>query len=237
MGPLVLVVLDGWGISNEKRGNAILAATTPNYDRLLQNFPHTELTASGIAVGLPPGLMGNSEVGHLTIGAGRIVKQKLTIISEKIADGSFYKNPVLLEAMSAAQKSTLHIMGLLSNGCVHSSLDHMQALLELSRLHKIKQVVVHPILDGRDTPPRSALQFINGLIAQLGENEKIGVISGRYYAMDRDNRWERTEKYWRALILADAKQVASPAQTIEESYNENIGDEFIQPFIVTKKWY
>ena len=235
MGPLVLVVLDGWGVSGEKRGNAILAANTPNYNSLLTKFPHTELNASGTAVGLPPGLMGNSEVGHLTIGSGRVVKQKLTIISEKIEDGSFFNNVVLLQAIDEAKTGTLHLIGLLSNGCVHSSLDHLEALLELARLHKLSQVIIHPILDGRDTPPRSAFQFVKGLVNQLKSNEKIGVVSGRYYAMDRDNRWERVEKYWRALVLGDACLRSSALETIEDCYEKNISDEFIEPFIVTNR--
>ncbi len=233
MGPLVLVVLDGWGISAEKRGNAILAARTPNYNTLLTKFPHTELDASGTAVGLPPGLMGNSEVGHLTIGAGRVIKQKLTIISEKIADGSFYKNPTLLEAISSAKTGTLHLIGLLSDGCVHSSLDHLEALLKLARQHNVSQVMVHPILDGRDTPPRSAFRFVKDLSNQLNSNEKIGVVSGRYYAMDRDKRWERVEKYWRALVLGEGPARVSALEAIEDCYAKDISDEFIEPFVVT----
>ncbi len=235
MGPIVLVVLDGWGISKEKRGNAILAANTPNYNMLLSHFPNTQLDASGIAVGLPPGLMGNSEVGHLTIGSGRVVKQKLTIISEKISDGSFFKNPVLLDAISAAKNSALHIIGLLSNGCVHSSLDHLEAMLELARKHNISEVIIHPILDGRDTPPKSAKKFVQIFANQLQKHEKIGVICGRYYAMDRDKRWERTEKYWRALVLGEAPKVLSATEAIEKSYEQNISDEFIEPFIVTER--
>src|ERR1700721_2853444 len=202
---------------------------------LLEKYPNTQLSASGIAVGLPPGLMGNSEVGHLTIGAGRVIKQKLTIISEKIADGTFFNNPVLLEAITKAKSGALHLMGLLSNGCVHSSLDHLEGLLELSRLHKVSEVIIHPILDGRDTPPRSSLKFIQGLINQLHSNEKIGVVSGRYYAMDRDTRWERTEKYWRALVLQQAPQIDSATKAIEEFYAKDISDEFIEPFIVTNR--
>ncbi len=235
MGPLVLAILDGWGISTEKRGNAILSAKTPNYNMLLEKYPNTQLSASGITVGLPLGLMGNSEVGHLTIGAGRVIKQKLTIISEKIADGSFFENPVLLEAVSKAKSGALHLMGLLSNGCVHSSLDHLDGLLELARLHKVSEVIIHPILDGRDTPPRSGLKFAQVLINKLQSNEKIGIVSGRYYAMDRDKRWERTEKYWRALVLQQAPKVDSAVKAIEESYAKDISDEFIEPFIVTNR--
>jgi 2,3-bisphosphoglycerate-independent phosphoglycerate mutase len=257
MGPIVLVVLDGWGISTNKVGNAILSAKTPNYNSLLAKFPHSQLIASGIEVGLPPGLMGNSEVGHLTIGAGRIVKQKLTIISEKIADGSFFTNPVLKKAITACAHTmekvaqtirvgssasaeerplepTLHLIGLVSDGCVHSSLDHLDGLLELARRNHVGRTVIHPILDGRDTPPRSAFKFIKQLESKLQSNEQIGVVCGRYYAMDRDNRWERTEKYWRALVLADAPLASSALAQIENSYERNVSDEFIEPFIVTK---
>ena len=238
MGPVILVVLDGWGISAEKRGNAILAAKTPTYNKLLTKYPHSELIASGIDVGLPPGLMGNSEVGHLTIGAGRVVKQKLTIISEKIADGSFFTNTVLKKTISAvgeggAKAPALHLIGLLSDGCVHSSLDHLDGLIELARRNNVPSVIIHPIIDGRDTPPRSALRFIRQLESKLQAHEKIGVVCGRYYAMDRDNRWERTEKFWRALVMADAPLSSSPTKTIEQSYVNNMGDEFIEPFIVT----
>ena len=235
MGPVVLVVLDGWGISTEKLGNAVLAAKTPHYNMLLEKFPNTQLKASGTDVGLPAGLMGNSEVGHLTIGAGRVVKQKLTIISEKIEDGTFFNNPVLLKAILQGKSGALHIMGLLSNGCVHSSLDHLQGLIELARLHNVSEIIIHPILDGRDTPPRSALRFVQGLSQQLRSNEKIGVVSGRYYAMDRDKRWERTEKYWQALVMQQAPKAESPIKAIEEFYAKNISDEFIEPFIVTAR--
>jgi 2,3-bisphosphoglycerate-independent phosphoglycerate mutase len=232
LGPVVLLVLDGWGISPEKRGNAIALANAPNYKKLLEQFPHSRLKASGTDVGLPAGLMGNSEVGHLTIGAGRVITQKLTIISQKIADGSFFSNPALLKAIEKIQPGgTLHLIGLLSDGCVHSSLDHLDALLELSRRHGLKQVVVHPILDGRDTPPRSALKFVKQLVSKLKE-EKVGVVSGRYYAMDRDKRWERTEKYWKALVLSDAPRFASAEEAIEHSYAIDISDEFVEPVIV-----
>ncbi len=235
MGPVVLVVLDGWGISQEKRGNAILAAKTPTYNWLLANFPHSSLAASGEAVGLPPGLMGNSEVGHLTIGSGRVTIQKLTIISQTINDGTFFENPVLLQAVKEAKSGALHLIGLLSNGCVHSSLDHLDGLIELARRHKVKELVIHPILDGRDTPPRSALGFVRDLESKLKTDEHVGVVSGRYYAMDRDKRWERVEKYWRALVLSEGP-ISADAQTgVKQAYENDQGDEFIQPFIVTKR--
>jgi 2,3-bisphosphoglycerate-independent phosphoglycerate mutase len=228
-------VLDGWGINPEKRGNAILAARTPNYDLLLSRYPHSQLIASGTAVGLPANLMGNSEVGHLTIGAGRIVIQKLTIISQAIADGSFFQNPALIRAIEKAGQGTLHLFGLVSDGCVHSSLDHLDALIELSRRHSVANVVIHPILDGRDTPPTSALGFIRQLQSKLRANEKIGVICGRYYAMDRDNRWERVEKYWRAIVLGAGKEVSSAQAGIQEAYDAGKTDEFIEPLIVNNQ--
>lgn len=232
MGPIILVVLDGWGISQEKRGNAILAAKTPTYDKILAQFPNSRLAASGTAVGLPPGLMGNSEVGHLTIGAGRIVTQKLTIISKTIADGTFFANPVLLQATNQAKGKTLHLLGLLSDGCVHSSLDHLDGLIELARRQGVKDLVVHPILDGRDTPPKSALNFIKLLSGKLKGNERIGVVSGRYYAMDRDNRWERTEKYWQALVLNEGPTCSSPTLAVEQAYEKGVTDEFVEPVII-----
>ncbi|PWT99297.1 MAG: 2,3-bisphosphoglycerate-independent phosphoglycerate mutase, partial [Candidatus Melainabacteria bacterium] len=233
LGPVVLVVLDGWGISEEKRGNAILAAKTPIYSGLLEKFPNSRLTASGVDVGLPPGLMGNSEVGHLTIGAGRVVIQKLTIISKTIEDGSFFVNPVLLKATSQVkEKGTLHLIGLLSDGCVHSSLDHLNGLIELARRQGVKNLVIHPILDGRDTPPKSALNFVRALESRLDPAEKIGVVCGRYFAMDRDSRWERTEKYWRALILSEGKSATTGAQAVDDAYGQGQTDEFVEPYIV-----
>jgi 2,3-bisphosphoglycerate-independent phosphoglycerate mutase len=233
LGPVVLVVLDGWGISEEKRGNAILAANTPTYRRLLEKYPNSRLAASGVDVGLPPGLMGNSEVGHLTIGAGRVVIQKLTIISKTIEDGSFFVNPVLLKATSQVKEGgTLHLIGLLSDGCVHSSLDHLYGLIELARRQGVKNLVIHPILDGRDTPPKSALNFVRALQAKLNPSEKIGVVCGRYFAMDRDTRWERTEKYWRALVLSEGKSASSGAQAVEDAYEQGQTDEFVEPYIV-----
>ncbi len=237
MGPVVLVVLDGWGISNEKRGNAILAAKTPNYNELIAKFPHSKLIASGVDVGLPPGLMGNSEVGHLTIGAGRVVIQKLTIISRAIADGTFFKNPTLCQAMERVKtnKSKLHVMGLLSDGCVHSSLDHLDGIRELARRSDVPEVVIHPILDGRDTPPRSALRFVKQLELKLTAREKIGVVSGRYYAMDRDKRWERVEKYWQALVISKGPHFASAHEAVEDAYAKDITDEFIEPLIINDR--
>jgi 2,3-bisphosphoglycerate-independent phosphoglycerate mutase len=229
--------LDGWGVSNERRGNAIKLAKTPNYDYMLEKFPHCLLQASAEAVGLPKGLMGNSEVGHLTIGSGRAVIQKLTLISNTIHDGSFFKNPVLMEAIERAQRkgAALHLIGLVSDGCVHSSPDHLDGLLELARRNKIERLVVHPILDGRDTPPRSAFGFMKELEKKLAGLGEIGVVCGRYYAMDRDRRWERVERYWRALCLGDGEQAESATAAVKISYERGEGDEFVKPFIVSQR--
>jgi 2,3-bisphosphoglycerate-independent phosphoglycerate mutase len=236
--PIVLLVLDGWGISPKKEGNAILNTSTPNYNYLLSHFPHSELAASGAEVGLPLGLMGNSEVGHLNLGAGRVVIQKLSCISNTIADGSFFTNPVFFKAISNVKEhnSRLHIFGLVSDGCVHSSPDHVQALLDLAAKNNISELVVHPILDGRDTPPRSALRFMNELQESLEQKlrgrGKIGVVCGRYYAMDRDQRWERIEKYWRALVLGEGFKAGSAVDAVEQGYKRGENDEFILPTIV-----
>lgn len=235
MGPVVLAILDGWGITGEKKGNAILAARTPNYDLLKTNYLFTQLQASGVHVGLPDGLMGNSEVGHLTLGSGRIVTQKLTLISNTIADGTFFHNPNLVKAAENVKRTggTLHILGLVSDGCVHSSPDHLDGLLEFARRHDIKNLAIHPILDGRDTPPRSAKRFMRELEEKLvNSTGKIGVVCGRYYAMDRDQRWERVEKYWRALVLSEGTPALSAQDAVEASYTDGLGDEFMVPHIV-----
>ena len=237
MGPLTLLVLDGWGVSQETRGNAIRLANTPVYDMIMSRFPNSLVNASGEAVGLPKGLMGNSEVGHLTIGSGRSVVQKLTLISNTIHDGTFFKNPVLTQAVDYAKRpgKALHILGLVSDGCVHSSPDHLDGLLELAKRSQVEELIVHPILDGRDTPPRSALGFIKDLERKLQGIGKIGVVCGRYFAMDRDNRWERIEKYWRAICLGDAEEATSAYDAVRTSYDRNVGDEFVQPFVVNKR--
>lgn len=242
MGPVVLAILDGWGIIGEKKGNAILSARTPNYDLLKSKYLFTQLQASGEHVGLPKGMMGNSEVGHLTIGSGRVVIQKLTLISNTIADGTFFKNPVLMEAVDNVKKTggVLHILGLVSDGCVHSSPDHLDGLIELAKRNDVKELVIHPILDGRDTPPRSAHRFMRELEAKLtalnestsGKLARIGVVCGRYYAMDRDQRWERTELYWQALVLSQGKAAHSAQDAVQQSYSEDKGDEFVPPYIV-----
>ncbi|MDX9873043.1 MAG: 2,3-bisphosphoglycerate-independent phosphoglycerate mutase, partial [Clostridia bacterium] len=196
--PVVLVILDGWGISASTLGNAIAQANKPCYDRLMKQYPHTQLQASGEEVGLPAGQMGNSEVGHLNIGAGRIVYQELTRIHKAIKDGEFRKNPVLLEAFerAAAPDKALHLLGLLSDGGVHSHIEHLFALLEMAAERKLSKVYLHILLDGRDVPPANAKEYIIALEAKrqdLGIG-KIATVMGRYYAMDRDNRWDRVGK-------------------------------------------
>lgn len=236
LGPVTLLILDGWGVSAETKGNSILAARTPNYRDMLARFPNSLLDASGIAVGLPPGLMGNSEVGHLNIGAGRVVIQKLTQISDTITDGTFFKNPAFMQAIEHVRKTggKLHIIGLVSDGCVHSSPDHLDAMLELARREKVEHVVVHPMLDGRDTPPRSARRFMRELDSKLSGLGHIGVVCGRYYAMDRDNRWERTERYWRSIVLGDGLTARSAVEAVDMGYERGENDEFIVPTIVNR---
>lgn len=237
MAPVTLLVLDGWGISAQKEGNAILNANTPNYLQMLAKFPNSQLDASGMAVGLPPGLMGNSEVGHLNIGAGRVVVQKLTQISQSILDGSFFNNPVLVTAFTQAGQNNraCHLMGLLSDGCVHSSLDHLDGLIEMAKRHQVKELIVHPILDGRDTPPKSAAIYLRKLQERLADYGQIGTVCGRYYAMDRDNRWERIEKYWQALVLNQGLAANSALEALEQAYARQETDEFVLPTIVNAR--
>ena len=196
--PLMLMILDGWGLNPERRFNAILNANTPNYDKLMKQYPNTKLEASGLAVGLPEGQMGNSEVGHLNLGAGRIVYQDFTRISKDIENGKFYNNPTLVWAVKNAinQNKALHLMGLLSDGGVHSHIDHLKALLKLANEKGLNRVYLHAFLDGRDVPPANAVEYINEIEDYMNEIGvgKIATISGRYYAMDRDKRWERTQK-------------------------------------------
>lgn len=237
MGPVTLLVLDGWGETAESKGNAIKLAGPPTYLGMLSKFPNSLLQASSVCVGLPPGLMGNSEVGHLNIGAGRVVIQKLTQISQTIIDGTFFKNPVLVQACAAARKSggALHLTGLVSDGCVHSSPDHLDALIELAVREQVPELVVHPILDGRDTPPRSARRFMRELAAKLAGKGIVGVVCGRYYAMDRDNRWERTEKFWRALVHGEGLAAADAVDAVDQGYARDEGDEFVLPTVVNKR--
>ncbi len=232
--PTVLIVLDGWGYSDSVRDNAIAAAETPNWDRLWANAPHTLISGSGPDVGLPEGQMGNSEVGHMNLGAGRIVYQDLTRINLAIEDGSFFDNPVLSGAADAVQRTggRLHILGLLSPGGVHSHERQIAAMVELATRRGLEQVHVHAFLDGRDTPPRSAaasIEWMEGQLATLGA-PPIASICGRYYAMDRDQRWDRIERAWRLLTRGEAEfEADSAAAALELAYARGESDEFVQP--------
>ncbi|MEM7054541.1 MAG: 2,3-bisphosphoglycerate-independent phosphoglycerate mutase [Pseudomonadota bacterium] len=231
--PLLLLILDGWGVREAAPDNAISAANTPNWDRLWQHYPHSLLDTSGTAVGLPEGQMGNSEVGHMNIGAGRIVYQELTRIGIAIDEGEFEHNTALSQAINTPGRSnSVHILGLLSDGGVHSHIDHLLATLELTAQQHNGPVVVHALLDGRDTPPRSADGYIETLEAAVDrfENASIGSIGGRYIGMDRYNRWERVERAWQAIVLAESAfdaDSASAALAMARSRDES--DEFIQP--------
>jgi 2,3-bisphosphoglycerate-independent phosphoglycerate mutase len=234
--PVALIILDGFGLRGEVQGNAVAQANKPNYDRYMAEYPHTTLTASGEAVGLPEGQMGNSEVGHLNIGAGRIVYQDLTRISKSIRDGDFFENETLLGAIRhAKEKGTkLHLMGLLSNGGVHSHINHLVALLELAKREGLSEVYIHAFMDGRDVAPDSGKGFMGELITQIGKIGigKVASVSGRYYAMDRDKRWERVEKAYRAMVNGVGPVSANPLDVITESYEKNVMDEFIEPTVI-----
>ncbi len=236
---VVLIVLDGWGISGNKAGNAIASARTPVYTRFLQDYPNTELQASGESVGLPDGQMGNSEVGHLNLGAGRIVYQDSTRISKAIKDGDFFQNTALLSSMDMVRKSgtSLHIMGLLSDGGVHSRMDHIFALFDLAKTRNITKIFFHAFLDGRDTPPASALQYVRQLenhFSEIGIG-RIATVSGRYYAMDRDKRWERVQKTYEAVVSGDGIRAYSAWEAIERSYANQLTDEFMLPTVIQKE--
>ena len=233
--PLILMILDGFGIAPEKKGNAIKAADKPNLDRLFRNNPITQIGASGLNVGLPEGQMGNSEVGHTNIGAGRIVYQELTRITKSIEDGDFFQNPVLLSAMEDAKKdgTALHLAGLLSNGGVHSHNTHLYALLEMAKRCGLEKVYVHAVLDGRDVPPTSGKGFVAELLEKLKETGigKIATVMGRYYCMDRDNRWERVSKAYNAMVLGEGEKNPDPVDAVEQSYRKNVTDEFVLPVV------
>ncbi len=236
--PLVLIVLDGWGIAPPSRANAISLAKTPNMDSYLTNYPAMSIQAAGESVGLSWGEVGNSEVGHLSLGSGRVLYQSLTRISKAIADGSFFLNTELLEVCKTVKKraSALHIMGLVSSGGVHSYNEHLYALLELAAQQKMERVYVHCFLDGRDTPLNSGLTFVNKLqdvLKKLGVG-KIATLSGRFYAMDRDNRWERIEKTYRAIAqgISD-KKAEDPLKAIQASYDAGVYDEQLEPTVIT----
>jgi len=236
--PLLLMILDGWGINPDRENNAIAQAKTPNMTRLSADYPASVIDGSGLSVGLPAGQMGNSEVGHTNIGAGRVVYQDLTRITKSIEDGDFFQNPVLLECMQKARegKGRLHLAGLLSDGGVHSHDTHLYALLEMAKRQGVREVFVHCLLDGRDTPPQSGGQYLErleGEIARIGAG-KIATVIGRYYAMDRDNRWDRVEKAYRAIVSGEGKHVSSAAQATRDSYQAGVTDEFVLPSVIVE---
>ena len=237
--PFVLIVMDGWGINPRKEGNAIALARTPNIDRLAREWPHTAVKTSGAAVGLPEGQMGNSEVGHQDIGAGKRVLQDYTRVSESIRDGSFFSNPALLKAIEHVKKnsSQLHICGLLGNGGVHAHESHLEALLRLAHMHDIERVYIHSFTDGRDTSPTGGIEFMRQLQTRAGEiggahAAKVATVSGRYYAMDRDNRWDRTGMTYFAMTRGEGQHANSAVEAIQQSYDKGITDEFIIPTVI-----
>ncbi|GHV18604.1 2,3-bisphosphoglycerate-independent phosphoglycerate mutase [Clostridia bacterium] len=233
---VTLIIMDGFGLSKTMEGNAIAAAKTPNLDAYQAKYPYTSIEAAGLAVGLPDGQMGNSEVGHMNIGAGRVVYQDLTLISKSIADGDFYNNPAFLGAVANCKQhgSALHLMGLLSDGGVHSHNSHLYALLKLAKDHGIDKVFVHAFLDGRDVPPQSAEMYIRELqdkMAEIGVG-KIATLVGRYNIMDRDFKWERIQKGYNALVLNEGARFADPIEGLKASYAAGRNDEFVDPIII-----
>ncbi len=236
--PYALIIMDGFGINERHEGNAIYSAKTPNLDKYMKECPNSVVHASGMDVGLPEGQMGNSEVGHTNIGAGRIVYQELTRITKSINDGDFFENPALCAAMENCKNNgkALHLLGLLSDGGVHSHNTHLYGLLEMAKKNGIENVHVHAFLDGRDVPPSSAADFAEELVGKIRE---IGVgdiasVMGRYYAMDRDNRWERVEKAYNAMVLGEGNRAESAVTAIKASYNEGVTDEFVIPTVIEK---
>jgi len=234
--PVALIILDGFGLRENTHGNAVAQAKKPNFDRYWAAYPHTTLTACGEAVGLPEGQMGNSEVGHLNIGAGRIVYQDLTRISKSIREGEFFHNETLLGAVRHVKEKgkKMHFYGLLSDGGVHSHMDHLFALLDLAKREQLSEVYIHAFLDGRDVAPDSAKGYVERLQRKIAETGtgRIATIQGRYYAMDRDKRWERTEKSYRAMVYGEGPAYTDPVQAIAESYEKSVFDEFVVPTVI-----
>ncbi len=240
--PIVLTIMDGFGFNEETKGNAIDFAKTPRLDRIFKECPTTQIGASGMDVGLPDGQMGNSEVGHTNIGAGRVVYQELTRITKSISDGDFFKNEAFMQAVENCknQGSALHLMGLLSDGGVHSHIEHLYALVELAKRNGLNRVYIHALLDGRDVPPSSAADFIDALNAKLEVLGcgKLATVLGRFYGMDRDNRWDRVEKAYAALVYGEGVKTDDGAKAVRESYTQidadgkNITDEFVLPTVI-----
>jgi len=238
MNPSILIILDGWGYAAAWGGNAITESKTPNFDKLWKEFPHTTIAASGAYVGLPGHEMGNSEVGHLNLGAGRIVRQDIKRINSAIKDGSFFKNKVFLRAMREANKNNkkLHLVGLVSDGGVHSHIHHLFALLEIAKTEKVKEVFIHIITDGRDSDPLSGITHITHLINEIKKINigKIATIVGRYYAMDRDSKYDRTNIAYEAIVMGVGQKGRDPQHAMSKSYKNGVSDEFIKPIILDK---
>lgn len=236
--PTLLLILDGFGLNENTKANAVYTAKTPNIDRLMKEYPFVKGNASGLHVGLPDGQMGNSEVGHLNMGAGRVVFQELTRITKEIEDGDFFKNEALLNAMNNVKKnnSALHLYGLLSDGGVHSHNTHLYGLLEMAKREGVSNVYVHCFMDGRDTAPTSGITYVEALQEKMKELSvgKIATIMGRYYAMDRDNRWERIEKAYNALTKGEGVQAEDAAAALRDSYKNDVTDEFVLPIVATE---
>jgi 2,3-bisphosphoglycerate-independent phosphoglycerate mutase len=235
--PTILIIMDGWGVRKQKRANAVALANLPNFRSYLANYPNSVLKAHGTDVGLPEGYQGNSEVGHLNIGAGRVVKQQITIINESIVSGEFFKKKSLLKAVENCKKhdSSLHLMGLVQREGVHAMSDHLIALLRLSKMNNLKKVYVHVFTDGRDTPPKSALShvaFVQKAMKEL-KTGSFATVTGRYYAMDRDNRWERIQLAYEGIVNAKGEKAMSVAEAIKSAYSKGQTDEFIKPIILS----
>lgn len=235
--PLILIILDGWGINPRSDANAIAAAALPTWDMLRATYPMTTLDASGLAVGLRPGLMGNSEVGHMNMGAGRVIWQEITRIDRAIDDGSFFRKPAFTGIVEHLRRTggALHVLGLVSEGGVHSSEKHYFALADFARNQGIAagRLFYHALLDGRDTPLNSGHGFVKALMAKLGNTGTVATVMGRYWAMDRDQRWDRVEKAWRAIVMGEGKRARHPLQAITEAYRAGETDEFISPIVMT----
>jgi 2,3-bisphosphoglycerate-independent phosphoglycerate mutase len=237
-GPLGLIIIDGWGYSSRREGNAIALAATPYYDELTEKYPHTLLEAHGTRVGLPAGVMGNSEVGHLNIGAGRVIRMDVSLVDHEIETAKFFENETLVAAMDGSKKNNkaLHLMGLVSDGQVHSSQEHLYALLRMVQERGLERVFIHCFLDGRDTPPDSAADYVAALqrkIEVIGCG-RIASVIGRYYAMDRDKRWERTRRAYDLLVHAEGEPATDPVAAIKRSYKRGVTDEFVEPIVITR---
>lgn len=234
--PVVLVVLDGWGYRESREGNAIALAQTPTWDRLWSRATRTLLDASGLAVGLPEGQMGNSEVGHLNLGAGRVVMQDLVRINRAIETGKLFENPALVEACETAKRDggTLHLMGLIGSGGVHASDQHLRALIDLAERRRVPRVAIHALLDGRDTMPKSGYAYLRELLAYAGTRAHVASLGGRYYGMDRDARWDRMEKWYLAAVKGAGPTATDPLEVIRASYDRGVTDEFVEPHVIVR---